>query len=115
MQYELNISRNQEPLQAAYLPARLHNSLSGHKQQGREERLTNVGTGCETQTPNQASAKVTDDVTIQVGHDQHIKLGRVLHQLHACIVHNHLLVLNVGVLLLDCRHSKKVVNRLMTE
>ena len=82
---------------------------------GKEERLTNVGAGGETQTPHQASTQVTDDVTIQVGHDQHIKLGRVLHQLHACIVHNHLLVLDVGAFLLDCRHSKKVVDRLMQQ
>jgi hypothetical protein len=38
-------------------------------------------------------------LTVEVGHDQHVKLCRVLDQLHAGVVDDHLLVLYVGVVL----------------
>ena len=69
--------------------------------------LTNVCTGSQTQSSHQAGTQVTDDVAIQVWHDKNIKLRGILHQLHACIVHNDLLVLDVWVPLLHCRHAKQ--------
>jgi hypothetical protein len=60
-------------------------------------RLTNVGAWCEAQASYESCAEVADDVAIQVGHDQHVKLAGVADQLHARVVHNLLLVLDVGV------------------
>jgi hypothetical protein len=41
--------------------------------------LTNVCTGCETQSSDESGTKVADDVSVQVGHAQDIKLCGVAH------------------------------------
>mmetsp|Transcript_10786 Transcript_10786/g.32062 ORF Transcript_10786/g.32062 Transcript_10786/m.32062 type:complete len:323 (+) Transcript_10786:437-1405(+) len=57
----------------------------------------NVGGWREAQAANQTSAKVRDDVTIQVWHNQDIKLGGILDQLHASIVNDDLLIADARV------------------
>lgn len=38
-------------------------------------------TGDHTSSPNQASSQIVDNVPIEIGHHQHIKLVRILYQL----------------------------------
>jgi len=41
-----------------------------------------IARGSETEAPDQASTHVTHNVPVKVGHHQHVKLGRVLHNLY---------------------------------
>lgn len=59
---------------------------------------TNVCGGSQTQATDQTGAQITDDITVQVRHDQDVELGGVTDQLHAGVVDNQLVVLDVGVL-----------------
>lgn len=51
--------------------------------------------------PTEAGDNVGHQVAVQVGRDQHIKLVRPAHKLHAGVVHNDLRGLDHGVLLGD--------------
>ncbi|KAG0747456.1 hypothetical protein G6F24_015544 [Rhizopus arrhizus] len=50
------------------------------------------------QAADQASAQVGDDVAEQVGGDDHVELFRTHHQLHAAVVDDHFLELDLRVL-----------------
>ncbi len=60
--------------------------------------LADVSTGSETETADKAGAQVTQDITVQVGHDEDVELARVLHHLQANGVQVHLLEFDVRVL-----------------
>ena len=64
---------------------------------------TNVAGGREAEAADEAGAEVGDDVAVQVGHDQHVELRGILDQLHARVVHDQLVVLNVRVALVHLR------------
>ena len=57
-----------------------------------------VCAGRKTQTADQTRTQVRDDVAEQIGRDQHVELPRVQHKLHAGVVDDHLVVLDVGIL-----------------
>merc|ERR1719228_949537 len=48
---------------------------------------------------DQPSGQVRQDVSVQVRHDHHVELLWLGSELHAAVVHDHLVKLNVGVLL----------------
>ena len=60
--------------------------------------LTVIGAGHNPQPANQSCTQVADHVAVQILQQQHVELGRVLHQLHASRIDDHLLVLDVRVL-----------------
>ena len=61
----------------------------------------NVGRGGKAQAAHQTGAQVADDITVQVGGNQNVKLLRLLHQLHAQGVNNAVICFNGGVILGD--------------
>ena len=61
--------------------------------------ISDVGAGREAQATHQTGAQVADDVTVEVGGDQHVELLRALHQLHAQGIDDAVVGLDVGVIL----------------
>lgn len=61
---------------------------------------TIVGSRNDTRTAYQGRTNVGQDATVQVWHDQDIKLLRSRHKLHGCIVYNHVSELNTGFFVL---------------
>ena len=80
---------------------------------GLEDRrvVADVGAGHDAQAADQAGAQVADDVAVEVLHQQHVEARRVLHQLHAAGVDDHLVVLDVGILLLVDLRGRSWRNR----
>merc|ERR1712117_834929 len=58
----------------------------------------NIDTRDDTRTTNEATHQVTDNGTVQVGQHHHIKLPGIGHKLHATVVNNHRLMLNVWII-----------------
>ncbi|MNT11685.1 hypothetical protein D3C72_1465780 [compost metagenome] len=67
---------------------------------GFEDRrvLTDVGARGQAQATDQTCTQVGDDVAEQVGGDDDVELFRTHHQLHAAVVDDHFLELDVRVL-----------------
>ncbi len=61
--------------------------------------LADVGPRRDPQAAHQPGAQVAEDVAEEVGGDNHVVLLRTLHQLHAHVVHDAIVELDVGVLL----------------
>src|SRR5579863_232983 len=83
---------------------------------GFEQRalVAEVGAGNEAKPAYQAGAEVGDDVAVEVFEQQHVKLLRTHHELHAAIVDDHLAVLDAGVFFRDApdRVEKQAVREL---
>ena len=62
------------------------------------DTVADVRAGRNAQAADQTGAEVGEDVAIEVFHDHHVVEFRLLDQLHAHIVHEHLLILDVRVL-----------------
>ena len=58
--------------------------------------VADVGARHDPQPAHQAGGQVGDDVAIEVGQHQHIEGFGAHHQLHAGVVHDQLVVLNLG-------------------
>ena len=56
-----------------------------------------IGPGDQAQAADKTAAEVGNNVTVQVGEDQDVKLVGVLDQLEAEIVHNHLPIGDIGI------------------
>mmetsp|Transcript_558 Transcript_558/g.1484 ORF Transcript_558/g.1484 Transcript_558/m.1484 type:complete len:289 (-) Transcript_558:36-902(-) len=69
-----------------------------HRLHQRQTVGSDVSTRRQTQSADQPGRQIGDDVAVQVGHHHDIKLARITHQLHARVVHNHLLVHDIRVL-----------------
>lgn len=63
--------------------------------------VADAGARGHTDSACDTCSNVRDDATIQVRRHHDIELGWVLHQLHRAVIHNHLLVLDEGVVLGD--------------
>ncbi|MBA7586838.1 hypothetical protein ES708_28844 [subsurface metagenome] len=61
--------------------------------------VAQVGARCQPQPPHQPRAEVGDKVAVEVGQHQYIELLRLFHQLHAEVVHDSILELDVGIFL----------------
>ena len=64
------------------------------------KKLTNLAVtfaSNQTRSSDQTCGQVGNDIAVQVGHHQHVKLLWLGHQLHTRVVHDHALELNVGV------------------
>mmetsp|Transcript_575 Transcript_575/g.1116 ORF Transcript_575/g.1116 Transcript_575/m.1116 type:complete len:209 (-) Transcript_575:430-1056(-) len=64
-------------------------------------RCANVHTREQSGSSDKSCGKVCDDVSVQVGQNDYIKLLRFAGHLHARVVHNHTFELDSGVLLCD--------------
>lgn len=53
----------------------------------------------EASAANEAAQHVGHDGAVQVGHHHHVKLVGVGHQLHAAVVDDHVIMLDLGVFL----------------
>merc|ERR1719317_349657 len=60
---------------------------------------SNIRAGYNTRASYQTAYEVAHDGPVQIGQDHHIKLPGVGDQLHTTVVDDHLLVLNVWVIL----------------
>lgn len=67
--------------------------------------LSKVGTRDDTRSSDETASNVSDDVSVQVGGDEDVKLTRVGDKLHASVINNHLVELDVRVLLGDATSS----------
>mmetsp|Transcript_7904 Transcript_7904/g.15879 ORF Transcript_7904/g.15879 Transcript_7904/m.15879 type:complete len:369 (-) Transcript_7904:102-1208(-) len=74
----------------------------------------NVSTWRQSQSTNKPRTQIRDNITVQVWHHHHVELGRARNQLHARVVHNHLLILDSWVLLrnLLATFNKKTIRLL---
>eukprot|EP01137_Pigoraptor_chileana_P032186 Opistho-2@21176 len=63
--------------------------------------VANVDARNDARATNKPRADIADNVAIQVGHDHHIELIGIGHELHAAVVDNHRLELDHGI---KCRH-----------
>mmetsp|Transcript_14482 Transcript_14482/g.31459 ORF Transcript_14482/g.31459 Transcript_14482/m.31459 type:complete len:296 (+) Transcript_14482:636-1523(+) len=63
------------------------------------DTITHIATGAHAEATTQACHHIGDQVAVQVGGHHDIKLLRLGDQLHARVVHNHLLVLDLGEVL----------------
>ena len=67
--------------------------------------LANVATGREAETADETGAQIAKNVAVQVRHDEHVELARILHHLQAHRVQVGLLKLNVRILLGHLSHT----------
>lgn len=67
--------------------------------------FSKVSTGDDTGASNETAGNVGDDVSVQVGRYEHVKLAWVGHQLHASVIDNHFTELNLWVLLSNATSS----------
>lgn len=71
--------------------------------------VADIGRGDDTERADQSSRTIADDITIEVGRDDHVKRLRLAehavdHRINELLLHVDVLVL-VRVLLLDCAHG----------
>lgn len=63
--------------------------------------LSKVGAGNDSGSSNETAGNVGDNVSVQVGGDEDVKLAGVGDELHASVIDNHLVEVDLGVLLGD--------------
>ena len=62
---------------------------------------SDIGAGRDSQATDESSAQIRNDIAIQIWHEKDVVLLGLLHELHAHVVDQHLLKLDVGI---ACRH-----------
>src|SRR6266498_387887 len=75
--------------------------LWGRSVRGLEHRhaVAHVGARGDTEPADQTGCQVREDVPVEVGQQQHVEVLRLLHQLHGHVVHQVLVVFDLGVVL----------------
>ena len=61
------------------------------------DMVADVGAGCKTQATHQTSAKIADDIALQVGKHHHIKAVGAGYEFHAEVIYNYIVGLQIGV------------------
>ena len=62
---------------------------------------TDIAGWNESETADQTAAEVGEDVSLQVLHDHHVKLVRVHHELHAGVVDDLVIALDLRIFFRD--------------
>ncbi len=90
--------------------------LRGAAVRGFEDRAVgaDVRAGRDAQAADQAGRQVADDVAVQVRQHQHVVQLRLLHELHAHVVDDAVLELDVGILLGHARGPSPATGRRST-
>ena len=63
--------------------------------------IANIGAADDAEAADEAGGEVAHHVAVEIWKQQHVKLLRIQHHLHAGVVHDHLFVLDVGILRRD--------------
>ncbi len=65
------------------------------------DAISDVRRRCVGQAPHQAGCHIREDVSLEIGKDDHVEVGRVHHQLHRQRVHDDVVRLEVRVVARD--------------